>query len=120
MTTFKPGDRVRLSAQAGARRRAALGSAQGIVQPDPEPTGGVLVEWEDHDRMWNYPQPHEIELVTPAKAYTAAELRTRAAEMRNLRDEKYADAERLCDEANALDSEARVYEQAATALEKIK
>lgn len=65
MNKFKPGDRVRLSDQAEYQRRAILGGAHGTVLHDTDPTGGVLVDWDGHNDMWNYPRPHEIELVVP-------------------------------------------------------
>lgn len=101
MTDFKAGDRVRLSAEAGFSRQAALGDAEGVVLDDPNPYHkGVLVDWDGHDDTWNSPHPDEIELVQPQ--YDEA---TKDAIVAHLRAKGFAHApnevERTWDELTA-------------------
>lgn len=100
VTTFNPGDRVRLSPMADYWRRQGVGNAEGFVRRYSN--GKPVVAWQGiaNPGEFNNPPEHEIELVPSATyADTIADLRAKAAAKR---------------------AEADAFDTAADTLEKIK
>lgn len=121
MTDFKPGDRVTYTGTTTMDARGATATVVSVIGYSDDSAWVVVKDlnppvFGDTKRGF---AARNLSLLDQPTTYAAqaADLHRRAADLRNERDEKYAEADRLRDEAEAAGGLAYKYERAAQALD---